>query len=74
MSHRSIDGQSHHRETVLAESDNVAVHQCSCGMMHLQIGAVCLTMQPDELSEIGTVVTRALREQRPMHLAPKLLN
>ncbi len=73
MSHRLTDDQ-HHRESVLAESENVAVHQCSCGMMHLQIGAVCLTMQPDELSEIGVVVTRALREQRVTGMTPRLVN
>lgn len=50
----------HSGGSMLAESDNVSVFHCSCGNMHLQIGAVSLTMHPDELIEVGTVVIRAL--------------
>jgi hypothetical protein len=60
MAQNAHSADLHSGGSMLAESDNVSVFHCSCGNMHLQIGAVCLTMHPDELSEIGTVVLRAL--------------
>jgi len=47
---------------LLAESDNVSVFHCSCGNIHLQVGAVCLTMQLDELHEVGATIVQALRQ------------
>lgn len=61
----------HSGGSMLAESENVSVFQCSCGNMHLQIGAVSLTMHPDELSELGSVVLSALGQlpaRRPVSL------
>jgi hypothetical protein len=52
----------HSGGTMLAESHNVSVFQCSCGNIHLQIGAVCLTMQLDELAEVGTILQQALAQ------------
>lgn len=54
----------HSGGSMLAESDNVSVFHCSCGNIHLQIGAVCLTMQPDELAEVGLIIHRALAQRR----------
>lgn len=48
---------------MLAETENVSVFQCSCGNIHLQIGAVSLTMQADELAEIGATVRAALTQR-----------
>ena len=62
MAQNSHATDLHSGGSMLAESDNVSVFLCSCGNMHLQIGAVCLTMHPDELSEVGTVVLRALAQ------------
>jgi hypothetical protein len=45
---------------MLAESENVSVLRCSCGTIQLQIGPVCLTMLPHELTEVGVVLQRAL--------------
>lgn len=58
MSKNALD--RHSGGIMLAETDNVSVFQCSCGSIHLQVGAVSLTMQPDELAEIGDVVNRAI--------------
>ncbi len=52
----------HSGGTMLAESHNVSVFQCSCGNIHLQIGAVCLTMQVDELTEVGAILQQALAQ------------
>lgn len=49
--------------SMLAASDNVSVFHCSCGCIHLQVGNVCLTMQPEELAEVGATVHRALAER-----------
>lgn len=51
----------HSGGAMLAESENVSVFHCSCGNIHLQIGAVCLTMQPAELVEISDVVREAVQ-------------
>ena len=51
MAQNAHSADFHSGGSMLAESDNVSVFHCSCGNMHLQIGAVCLTMHPDELSE-----------------------
>lgn len=62
----------HSGGSMLAETENVSVFQCSCGNMHLQIGSVSLTLHPDELSEVGAVVVRALGElpaRQPVSLA-----
>lgn len=66
MAHHTDSSQSRHEEELLAESENVSVHECNCGKVHLQIGAVCLTMEAIELAEIGTVIMRALDASRRM--------
>lgn len=58
MSKNPLD--RHSGGVMLAETDNVSVFQCSCGSIHLQVGAVSLTMQPDELAEINDAVGRAI--------------
>ncbi len=63
--HQTAAGR-HHDEETLAESENVAVYQCSCGMTHLQIGAVCLTLEPGELAEVGATLLRALDQRRKL--------
>lgn len=70
MAHHTDSSATRHEEEMLAESENVSVHQCSCGKVHLQIGAVCLTMEAIELAEIGTVIMQALDESRRMAPQP----
>jgi hypothetical protein len=60
-----------HEEEMLAESENVSVHQCTCGKVHLQIGAVCLTMEAVDLAEVGTVIMRALEASRGLRPQPE---
>lgn len=70
MSQNLHDPDLHAGGAMLAESENVSVFHCSCGNIHLQIGSVCLTMQPAELSEIGAVVLQALGPRRPHATVP----
>lgn len=66
MSQNAQSRDLHSGGSTLAESENVSVFHCSCGNIHLQVGAVCLTMQPEELQELGSVVLEALgRSQAP---------
>lgn len=60
----------HSDGTLLSESENVAVFQCSCGNIHLQVGAVSLTMQPEELLEIADVIGRGLAHLEKSANAP----
>ncbi len=60
MARNTFESDVHSGGSLLAESDNVSVFQCSCGSIHLQVGAVCLTMQADELAEINDVLMRAV--------------
>lgn len=59
---------------MLAESENVSVFHCSCGNIHLQVGAVCLTMQPEELQELGGVVLSALSRCQSPSLQTSVVN
>ena len=70
MAHHAEASRMSHEEEMLAESENVAVHQCTCGKVHLQIGAVCLTMEARELAEVGTVIMRALEASRRLRPRP----
>lgn len=75
MSKNAFATDRHSSGVLLAESENVTVFQCSCGSIHLQVGAVCLTMQPDELAEINDVVRQAIgRVGVPQTLATSLVN
>lgn len=75
MAQHSMTTTAAHEEETLAESENVSVHQCSCGKVHLQIGAVCLTMEAIELAEVGTVILRALERRRDLRPgAPSMIN
>ncbi len=70
MAQHSMTSTAAHDEETLAESENVSVHQCSCGKVHLQIGAVCLTMEALDLAEVGTVILRALERRRDLRAGP----
>lgn len=71
MAHHAETSAVTHEEEMLAESENVSVHQCTCGKVHLQIGAVCLTMESLELAEVGTVIMRALEASRRLRPRPQ---
>lgn len=48
----------------LAEGDFVVVEQCSCGSVHLTIGAVTLRLASSAIAEIATTLEQAARELR----------
>lgn len=53
--------QSSCSRRVLASGDFAQIEECSCGSMHLTIGAVTLRLQPDALPALATVIGNAAR-------------
>lgn len=67
-------GDLHSGGVMLAETENISVFQCSCGNVHLQIGAVCLTMQPEELAELNAALRCAMAQRAQTATAAASIN
>lgn len=63
-----MDSPRCHR-TILAESPQARVEACSCGLVHVSVGALTLRMDPEACEGFTTVLARAMVEARRRHRA-----
>ena len=59
----------------LAGATGLFVDQCSCGCVHVTIGAVTLRLQPDTVVEVGRVIQAAVTElEKRRHVPGRLFS
>jgi len=54
----------------LAGATGLFVDQCSCGCVHVTIGAVTLRLRPETVVEVGCVLQEAVTELERRRVAP----
>jgi hypothetical protein len=60
-----------HSKRTLASSGFAVIEECSCGSIHLTIGAVTLRLPPSALQPLAAALGQAARAQG-LHAAPAL--
>lgn len=58
--------------TLLAAAPGARVEACTCGLIHLSVGAVTLRLAPDACEQLTTVLARGVLERRRLMARPTL--